>query len=554
MKKYYNSLPFIVSFILTLLIIPRYTFSQPVTETLNISGNITTDSIPVQNALITFIDETNPAITFSVLTDTAGNYNISVITFVEDTEPIIPRKIELAQNYPNPFSNSTTITYKTNEPEVVTIKIYDILGREIKTLIADELSIGTKGIVWDGRNNSGVMVSPGIYFYMLNTGKEFVVKKMLLEPTVPGIINTIHNQSVTLPITKKPIKKTNAGNLYTIEVTNTDCIDPGIIEESFKNMSIQSDTTLNLELEPADEILYIEYTTDDPVNGILHICDIEGTYHKKVTDSVYIYSGARWSPDGEWIAYPGAYHGYENYQIYIVKADGSQKRIVTLMDDNGIIVPNYSGGSGPAWSPDSKRIAFTRSLLQGLTCEIFIVDIDTSNGIKEERVTFNLFIDGVFDWSPDGSKILFESELTSEGEDDLFYDLYTMNVDGSGKERIFINENGTGQFSFRYSPDGSKIACSYRYDNSSENKLYIMNSDGSNIKKIRNKTAHHISWSPDGNCLAFMADYIYWGGEIYIINVNGTGTKKINTGNAVVTSPDWRPKRNRDFIRNKMIE
>jgi flagellar hook assembly protein FlgD len=91
----------------------------------------------------------------------------------------------LDQNYPNPFNPSTIIRFGLPEQSSVTLKIYDILGREIITLAERTQAAGRYVTEWNGRNSAGVTMSSGIYFYRLeargNSGATFVsMKKMIL--------------------------------------------------------------------------------------------------------------------------------------------------------------------------------------------------------------------------------------------------------------------------------------------------------------------------------------------------------------------------------------
>jgi hypothetical protein len=81
----------------------------------------------------------------------------------------------LFQNYPNPFNPSTTIKWQIPEAELVTIKIFNVLGREISTLVNEELPAGVHEFVFDAGN-----LSSGVYFYQLKAGKFIETKKMLL--------------------------------------------------------------------------------------------------------------------------------------------------------------------------------------------------------------------------------------------------------------------------------------------------------------------------------------------------------------------------------------
>jgi hypothetical protein len=91
---------------------------------------------------------------------------------------LIPAIYFLSQNYPNPFNPSTTIKYGLKQNVNVSLKIYDILGREIKTLVNEFQNAGYKSVLWDGRNNNGAEVSSGVYFCKIIAGDFVDVKKM----------------------------------------------------------------------------------------------------------------------------------------------------------------------------------------------------------------------------------------------------------------------------------------------------------------------------------------------------------------------------------------
>ncbi len=84
------------------------------------------------------------------------------------------------QNYPNPFNPSTTIAFTLHKDEMVRIKIYDLLGQEVRTLINEMMQSGKKQIVWDGRDQLGELVPSGVYYYLLEAGSYGNVKKMLV--------------------------------------------------------------------------------------------------------------------------------------------------------------------------------------------------------------------------------------------------------------------------------------------------------------------------------------------------------------------------------------
>jgi hypothetical protein len=103
--------------------------------------------------------------------DTDGKYKYSEIVEVE----IMPDKFELFQNYPNPFNPSTKIKYSVPQSSNIVIKVSDILGNEIETLVNEEKPIGTYELTWNAAS-----LSSGIYFYQLQAGEFMQTRKMIL--------------------------------------------------------------------------------------------------------------------------------------------------------------------------------------------------------------------------------------------------------------------------------------------------------------------------------------------------------------------------------------
>lgn len=84
------------------------------------------------------------------------------------------------RNYPNPFNPSTTISFALLRDEMVRIKIYDLLGQEVRVLANEMMQPGVKQFIWDGRNQLGELVPSGVYYYLLEAGNYGNVKKMLV--------------------------------------------------------------------------------------------------------------------------------------------------------------------------------------------------------------------------------------------------------------------------------------------------------------------------------------------------------------------------------------
>jgi hypothetical protein len=110
----------------------------------------------------------------------------SILTAIADLQEL-PKDYQLFQNYPNPFNPTTTIRYGLKHASDVNLKIYNLLGQEVRTLFSARQEAGYQSLVWDGRDNNGIPVASGIYIYQLTanpatgTGQSFMsTRKMIL--------------------------------------------------------------------------------------------------------------------------------------------------------------------------------------------------------------------------------------------------------------------------------------------------------------------------------------------------------------------------------------
>jgi parallel beta-helix repeat protein len=91
-----------------------------------------------------------------------------------------PSPISLRQNYPNPFNPTTTIEFYVPERTEATVRVYDVRGRYLSTLISETVGPGMHTVQWDGRDRRGAIVSSGVYFYRLTTPGHVKTRKMVL--------------------------------------------------------------------------------------------------------------------------------------------------------------------------------------------------------------------------------------------------------------------------------------------------------------------------------------------------------------------------------------
>ncbi|MBD3290190.1 T9SS type A sorting domain-containing protein, partial [candidate division KSB1 bacterium] len=93
---------------------------------------------------------------------------------------LLPDRSQLLQNYPNPFNPDTHIPYQISKNARVILTIYDLNGRQIRTLINEEQSPGHYTITWNATDSFGEKVSSGIYLYRLQVEKDVFSNKMIL--------------------------------------------------------------------------------------------------------------------------------------------------------------------------------------------------------------------------------------------------------------------------------------------------------------------------------------------------------------------------------------
>lgn len=130
------------------------------------------DGFQIRGAMGEFLSGVSTGSSNTLLVGTINGLGI-LTGSLDDME--IPKSMVLYQNYPNPFNPVTTIRYGISAPVLVRLKIYDILGNEIRTLVNEYQQSGTYSVQFNG-----TALSSGIYIYRLEAGKFISVKKLTL--------------------------------------------------------------------------------------------------------------------------------------------------------------------------------------------------------------------------------------------------------------------------------------------------------------------------------------------------------------------------------------
>jgi dipeptidyl aminopeptidase/acylaminoacyl peptidase len=205
---------------------------------------------------------------------------------------------------------------------------------------------------------------------------------------------------------------------------------------------------------------------------------------------------------------------HTNYgAVQVISADGTGLRTVTSGPNDEV----------PAWSPDGTRLVFQSDRSQQNDWDIYAVNWDGS-GLT--RLTSGPEADQEPAWSPDGTRIAFVRNGL----------LHLMNADGSGVTRL----SNTGEDSHpTWGADTGRIV--FLSSRSGTKAIYVMHTDGSGVVQLTSPLDHDEwpAWSPDGRMIAFQRGTDS-SGVIHVINADGTGARQVTSGHRPAWSPDGR--------------
>lgn len=227
------------------------------------------------------------------------------------------------------------------------------------------------------------------------------------------------------------------------------------------------------------------FDCDDGGNcyGAIFVARSDGTGVRRVTPVDDLLDDPAWSPDVRRIAYSRSPYG-----IWVVNADGSGRR--QLCDKTSV----GACGDYPAWSPDGRRLAYIDDW-DGSDLAV----MDVARNAHRRLLTFAGEPAHV-DWSPDGKQIAFAGYAPKPAYEGGWEGIWLVNADGRGLRRFVANMHYP-----RWSPDGKKLLAIGGNEGGYMDNIYVVDPRGKPTLVVKRRGVLSASWSPDGTRIAYSA-------------------------------------------------
>lgn len=231
----------------------------------------------------------------------------------------------------------------------------------------------------------------------------------------------------------------------------------------------------------------------------IYLIDTNGTNKRLLVGDLSF--SPDFSPDGNWVT-------FANGQIYKIKINGDSLMQLT------------NGGSNyfPSWSSDGEWIAYDSDYLDP-TGSIVIWKVKTDTSIRRDISQHGTGEWRMASWSPDGKKIVHQRYI-GVGEPEIFI------MDSSGQNPVRITSNNNWDEYPRYSPNEQKIIFTQMHEASINYQIYTINIDGTGLTKLTDTQGYTADYSPDGERIVF-CDSSPGNGRLWIMNKDGSNKKQL---------------------------
>jgi TolB protein len=229
------------------------------------------------------------------------------------------------------------------------------------------------------------------------------------------------------------------------------------------------------EWSPDHKLIAFHSTRDG--NMEIYVMTADGKTVKRLTNNPLFDRNPTWSPDGTKILFENGPEQYNNRDLYVMNTDGTGVRRLTS---------NTADDLDPAWSPDGRQIAFASSRDGGL--DVFVMNADGTVVTNLTKTPESLEFGP--SWSPDGQRIAFHSNRARRSGQRISQDIYVMNADGSGVQRI--TTNAFDELNPSWAPDGTEIVFQSNRDRNPRMDIYYVDLRTHEESRLTGPPGEHI--------------------------------------------------------------
>jgi Tol biopolymer transport system component len=310
---------------------------------ISVNGTVSTSNGPVRYAQLTFIPQADTLSKCVTLTDTLGNYRVTLLT-AEPRQTSYSISMTMGDAYPNPFSSATLIDFFLPHPSDITATIYNIVGQTIKVLSADHQSQGKHSLTWDGTDRHGSRVVPGIYFCQLRTAFGTSSRKMILAQGLTRSPVPFDGFSYPGQSTSRVQGGLTSKALFSVLLEPIESTIPPFATTLITGVALENgQSPIDFIVNEINDFVMC-YERPDGGVGQIYLNNIRGTHPCNISHYTARSDIApQWSPDGRYIAFR---RGTPAYGPKTICFDLLSSTFIDLTSDGGI------SASLPQWTPD----------------------------------------------------------------------------------------------------------------------------------------------------------------------------------------------------------
>lgn len=238
-----------------------------------------------------------------------------------------------------------------------------------------------------------------------------------------------------------------------------------------------------------------------------------------------------WAPDGRWFAFK------RRDAVYIAPWDGSVPARPLTKPNDGL-----TNNTQPAWSPDGLRILFrtNRKDPSRNVGDVWVMDAQLGEPTAAPLVV-RPGDERYPTFSPDGTRLLFRGDddgIAPSGDEEI----YVAAADGSGITAL--THDAYLDSAPAWSPDGTRIAWESMRDGGGDREIFVMDADGTNVRQLTDNAFHDEgpAWSPDGRLITFTRSVTEADpGDVWVMGADGADPVQLTDTPVIEESPDWQP-------------